>query len=457
MIRVANLVSVSMLKPHPKNSEYFSAPSPEEREKIKKSIEANGIRDPLKVLPDYTVIAGHVRLEIAKELGVEKVPVEVWDVSPEEAEYLLVADNEERRICQDPIKKAKRAEFLKRYWGIQRGRPEKMDQIDPFFKSMDDIAKAIGESRGNLKRLLKLNDLIPEFQALVSQDKLSQIAAYSLAFLSPEEQKRLLDILGESGICGLSVKEAQVLRREIEAEHKRAEELAKRLAETEKALSVAKEGSAEAEKLKAEIEVLRKENAELRARQPEVVERVVEKVVYKPDPALEAELDAARAEAAKLLKEREWFEKRLHDTVQDKERKEAKLRNLEEEVAKLQRRLDHAWSELKKEKEKPRPHFDVRKEEFRALAQKAQSVAFELSDVLKKLEEQYSGELLAASRVRGGPEFEDIGSAVVDATVFGVLKTALEMASERIIKVFELLEGGKPRLHLVKIKEREGC
>lgn len=111
---------------------------------------------------------------------------------------------------------------------------------------------------------------------------------------------------------------------------------------------------------------------------------------------------------------------------------------------------------MKKERERPRPRFDVRKEEFRALAQKAQSAAFELSELLKKLEEQYSDELLAASRVRGGPDFEDIGDAVVDTTVFKVLRTALEMALKRITNIFELLEGGKPKLQLVKGKEKDG-
>ena len=55
-------------------------------------------------MPDYTIIAGHQRFKIAQELGLEKVPVVIINVSPEEAEYLLIADNEERRQeDNDPI------------------------------------------------------------------------------------------------------------------------------------------------------------------------------------------------------------------------------------------------------------------------------------------------------------------------------------------------------------------
>ncbi|WP_172613639.1 MULTISPECIES: ParB/RepB/Spo0J family partition protein [unclassified Neomoorella] len=350
MIALSNLVSTSLLKPHPKNGEYFSAPSPEEREAIKRSIQAQGIRDPLKVLPDYTVIAGHVRLEIAKELGIEKVPVEVWDVSPEEAEYLLVADNEERRICNDPIKKAKRAEFLKRYWGIREGRPEKLGKNYPVFKTLDDVANAIGENRENLKKLLKLNDLIPEFQQFVSQGKLSQIAAYSLAFLPPGEQRQLLDILGESGVCGLSVKEAQNLRREIEAERKRAEELARKLAESEKALADAKEGSDEAARLKAEIDALRKENGELKARQPEIVEKVVEKVVYKTDPKMEIELNAARVKLQEFADELASVRSHAEFLAQQRQELLTKIERIKKEKETLERHYETVKKSLIQEK-----------------------------------------------------------------------------------------------------------
>ena len=117
-----NLIPIGLLKIHPKNSEYYSDLPPEKYEEVKNSIKVNGIRDPLKVLPDYTIIAGHQRFRIAQELGLEKVPVVIIDVSPEEAEYLLIADNEERRQDDnDPIKKAKRAKFLKEYWGVKNG------------------------------------------------------------------------------------------------------------------------------------------------------------------------------------------------------------------------------------------------------------------------------------------------------------------------------------------------
>jgi ParB family chromosome partitioning protein len=124
-----NCVSISLLKCHPKNQEYYNGLTPEKYEEIKRSIEINGIRDPLKVLPDYTIIAGHQRFKIAQELELTQVPVVIMDIDQKEAEYILIADNEERRQeDNDPIKKAKRAKFLKEYWGVKNGRPKKLPQ-----------------------------------------------------------------------------------------------------------------------------------------------------------------------------------------------------------------------------------------------------------------------------------------------------------------------------------------
>jgi len=219
-----NLISIEKLKIHPKNREYFSDLPSEKYEEIKRSIEANGIRDPLKVLPDYTIIAGHQRYRIAKELGLEKVPVIIYEISEEEAEYLLIADNEERRQeDNDPIKKAKRAKFLKRYWNIKRGPKVDLRQ-NVVNRGINDVAEAIGEDVRTTQRLLKLNDLIPEFQKLVSEKKLGTTAAEQLAYLEPETQKALWQTLGEE-IGQKKVEEIREMRKEVEKSQGRIREL----------------------------------------------------------------------------------------------------------------------------------------------------------------------------------------------------------------------------------------
>ena len=180
----------TFLLPRKKSAKPSSAASP-----------PGGVRDPIKVTPDYTVVGGHLRLEVAGELGLKKVPVRVVDGDPEYPEYLLIADNDERR--------AKRNKFLLEYW-------KKMGSKNLTPKSVKELAKEAGyNTEQEFYSSVKLNDLIPEFQQLVSQCKLSQTAARSLAFLLSEEQEQLLKTLGESGVCGLFGKGARGLKREL--------------------------------------------------------------------------------------------------------------------------------------------------------------------------------------------------------------------------------------------------
>lgn len=207
-------ISIEKLKPHPKNDFYFSDVTGEKYEEIKRSIATYGIRDPLKVTTSYTIISGHQRYKIAKELGFKEVPVEIVDVDEWKAEYLLIAENIERRgeAETNPIRKARIAQFLKEYWGVKRGGD--MSKANSH-NGISQIAKTLDESITNTHRLLKLNSLIPELQSLVSSGKLGTTAAEQLAYLTEDEQKALFEVKGES-ISDITVNESKKLREEIE-------------------------------------------------------------------------------------------------------------------------------------------------------------------------------------------------------------------------------------------------
>lgn len=69
---------------------------------------------------------------------------------------------------------------MKEYWGVRDGRPKKLGQNG----TVSDIAEVIGETERTTKRILKLNDLIPQLQKLVSSGKLGTTAAEQLAWCS---------------------------------------------------------------------------------------------------------------------------------------------------------------------------------------------------------------------------------------------------------------------------------
>lgn len=419
-----SFVSIDLLKPHPKNKEYFSSPDAGEYEAVKQSIATHGIRDPIKILPDYTVVAGHVRLAIARELGIERVPVQVWDVSGEDAEYLLVADNEERRVCRDPVKKAKRAKFLKEYWGIRRGGNRRSKPQNAGLKNLNDVAETLGESSDSLQRLLKLNDLIPPLQELVSGGQLGQTAAYSLAFLPPEEQETLLTTLGETGVCGLSTKEAQDLRREFDSLRREKEALETRLAEAEKKLAGAGR-----------------------------------EVVYKTDPVLEMEIEETRKNAAEILKEKERLENQLVTILREKEKREIEARSAVDEAANLRRMLDHARAELKKEKERPKPpQWSPEHIEFQNLIQEATREAAGLATALSHVLERHRERLVAAARVRGtsSESLRDMAEVLGDSLLFNAFDSSMNVVLSKIAEIQGVLEPGRPKMHVIRSEEKRG-
>src|SRR5690625_3491907 len=148
-----NTIETSKLKEHHKNGFYFTDIEGEKYEEVKRSIETHGIRDPIKCTRDYTVISGHQRLRIARDLGLEKVPYQMLDVDEETAEYLLIAENVERRgqAETDPIKKSRIATFLKEYWGVRHGNNQH-SRRGHNGTSLKDVAETIGENERSTKR-----------------------------------------------------------------------------------------------------------------------------------------------------------------------------------------------------------------------------------------------------------------------------------------------------------------
>lgn len=107
------------------------------------------------------------------------------------------------------MKKARISGFLKDYWGIKNGINQHRVGQNVRPKTTQDIAEAIGESYKQTQRLLKLNDLIPELQTLVSEGKLGTTAAE----LFEEAEKAKLSALKKGDKlpdrCALSEREKE--------------------------------------------------------------------------------------------------------------------------------------------------------------------------------------------------------------------------------------------------------
>ena len=89
----AELVDIKQLKPHPRN--YQTHPEYQLRH-IQKSIETHGFYRNVVVAKDYTILAGHGVVEASQRMGIDKIPVHIVDVEPDDAKaiQILTGDNE---------------------------------------------------------------------------------------------------------------------------------------------------------------------------------------------------------------------------------------------------------------------------------------------------------------------------------------------------------------------------
>ena len=87
------VLPVSVLKPAAYNPRKKLKPGDKEYEKIKNSIEEFGFADPLVVNADMTIVGGHQRLSVAKDLGYTEVPCAVVDVDKVREKALNIALN----------------------------------------------------------------------------------------------------------------------------------------------------------------------------------------------------------------------------------------------------------------------------------------------------------------------------------------------------------------------------
>lgn len=167
------------------------------------SVKTRGLIQPVLVRPldngMYEMVSGHRRKRAFEIAGIEKIPARVQNLTKDEAILSMVDSNLQRDEIL-PSEKAfafkMRLEAMKRIGGrpsIENGAPVE----HPFKgqKSRDMLAEEVGESREQIRRFIRLTNLIPEMLNLVDDKKIAMRPAVEISYLTPEEQLNLADAI----------------------------------------------------------------------------------------------------------------------------------------------------------------------------------------------------------------------------------------------------------------------
>lgn len=159
----------------------------------------------------YELISGHRRKRACELLHIDTLPIIVRDLSREEGIILMVDSNLQREHIL-PSEKAfaykMKMEALKR----TAGRPSK-DNSTPVAGNLrgketaDVIGENSGESGDQVRRYIRLTELIPQLLQMVDEGKIAFRPAVELSYLEKEEQEDLLETI-ESEDCTPSLAQA---------------------------------------------------------------------------------------------------------------------------------------------------------------------------------------------------------------------------------------------------------
>ena len=101
-------ININVLKPHPRNNEFFDDLNGEEFERLKNSIRDEKMYNDILVSPDMTIISGHQRVRAAKELGMKLVPIKIdEDLQDDNSKLRALISNNFGRRKNDPTKDRK--------------------------------------------------------------------------------------------------------------------------------------------------------------------------------------------------------------------------------------------------------------------------------------------------------------------------------------------------------------
>ena len=186
----------------------------EDMKPLEDSIRENGIIQPLMVRKDdkadvYEIISGHRRYLAATRLEMTEVPVVVLDISKEEADIILVDSNLHREHIL-PSEKAHAYKMKMDALKKQGNRTDlTSDQVGPKLAA-NEISDT--DSASQVKRYIRLTNLIPKLLTMVDEEKIAFGPAVELSYLTKTEQKTLLDVMGEE-LCTPSLSQAQQLKK----------------------------------------------------------------------------------------------------------------------------------------------------------------------------------------------------------------------------------------------------
>ena len=137
----------------------------------------------------YELISGHRRKRAAELAGLVEMPVEIRDMTDDEAVIAMVDANLQR---EEILPSEKAFAFKMKLAAIShQGKRSDLTsgQVVPKFRrATEEVAEGTGESYKQIQRYIRLTELLPDLLEMVDNKKIKFNPAVELSYISPNEQ-----------------------------------------------------------------------------------------------------------------------------------------------------------------------------------------------------------------------------------------------------------------------------
>ena len=174
----------------------FQVRMDEDMDQLVESVKSRGIITPITLRQKedgrYEIISGHRRRKACELAGLEMVPAEIKELTRDEAIILMVESNLQRSVIL-PSEKAFAYKMRLEAMNRQGKRSDLTSTpVESKLRANEELGEAVGESREQIRRYIRLTELAPELLEMVDEGKIAMRPAVELSYLNEIEQQDLL-------------------------------------------------------------------------------------------------------------------------------------------------------------------------------------------------------------------------------------------------------------------------
>ncbi|MBR0349326.1 MAG: ParB/RepB/Spo0J family partition protein [Clostridia bacterium] len=171
----------------------------ESMNELVESVMQRGLIQPIIIRPTedgkYEMVSGHRRKRAFEIAGIEKIPAKVKEMTRDEAILAMVDSNLQREIIL-PSEKAFAYKMRLEAMNRQGMRTDKTSTpSESKFRTNEQLAEEVGESREQIRRYIRLTNLIPDLLELVDEGRIAMRPAVEISYLPEEAQEQLYETI----------------------------------------------------------------------------------------------------------------------------------------------------------------------------------------------------------------------------------------------------------------------